>query len=321
VNKQEAEDLENEDQIRGRLGEHLYRQRVNLQRFHAAQIIGPGRSLFHPENLPLIRILIRGFARCFGVHGWGIRNARDIRINTNKVALPGLAPSFHGLRILQLSDLHLDIDPAITDALLERLVKVDYDLCVITGDYRAETTGDPEACFRETERVMAALHQPVYGILGNHDFIEMTPRLEAMGIHMLINEQVVLEREEDRLVLAGVDDPHFYETDDFEDALRGAPEGAPVVMLSHTAEPYRQALAAGVGLMLCGHTHGGQLCLPGGVVIMHNARHPRWMNKGPWRYHHLQGYTATGIGCSIVPMRYFCPPEITIHVLESAAPL
>lgn len=301
-----------------RLGDHLYRQRMNLEHFHAAQIIGPGRTIFHPENLPLLRTLIRVFTKCLGIYGWGIRNARDIRHNTHEIALPDLDPAFDGFRILHLSDLHLDIDPAITDALLKRLQGIDYDICVITGDYRAETTGDPGPCLVETRRVVEALKQPVYGILGNHDFLEMVPDLEEMGIHMLINEHVKLHRGDGALILAGIDDPHFYETDDFGDALQGAPQDGPVVLLSHTAEPHRQALAAGVGLMLCGHTHGGQFCLPGGAALIHNARHPRSMNAGPWRYHNLRGYTSTGIGCSLVPMRFFCPPEITLHILKAS---
>jgi uncharacterized protein len=251
---------------------------------------------------------------------WGMarRNARRIALREHVVALRKLSPRFEGFRILQLSDLHLDIDPEITAALLERLQEAHYDLCVITGDFRAETWGNWGPALEETARVVAQLKPPVYAILGNHDFLEMVEPLEQLGLKMLLNEHVRIARGDDGIYLIGIDDPHFYETDNLEKALEGVPQEATKILLSHTAEPHRQALASGIDLMLSGHTHGGQLCLPGGYALLHNAQHPRSMGRGPWRIEELQGYTSSGAGCSMLPVRLFCPPEITVHVLRRA---
>ncbi len=93
------------------------------------------------------------------------------------------------------------------------------------------------------------------------------------------------------------------------------PEGEPSILLAHSPEIYKQACYAGFQLMLCGHTHGGQICLPGGFPLIVNAQCPRRICRGAWRYDSLQGYTSSGCGSSIVPARFNCPPEVTIHEL------
>ena len=88
------------------------------------------------------------------------------------------------------------------------------------------------------------------------------------------------------------------------------------MLLSHTPELYRQAAHAGFDLMLCGHTHGGQICLPGGVPVLTNADCPRRYCAGRWRHHRMHGYTSRGTGVSMVDVRLNCPPEVTLHRLR-----
>lgn len=303
--------------LRERLGVHHYRQRMNVEHYHAAEVFGGGRTRFHPENFPILRLILQTVLRASLLYGWGNRNARRHQVRENSVRLRRLPAAFEGYRILQISDLHLDIDPAITTSLVKLLASLEYDLCVVTGDYRFETFGAIDNAMAETQRVMAAIRGPRYGILGNHDALGMTPHLESMGLPILLNEHVVLEHHGAEIYLAGVDDPHYYETEDFERAITGIPPGATTLLLSHSAETYRKALACGIDYMLSGHTHGGQICLPGGFAPLRNAQHPRYMDKGPWCYHELQGYTTTGVGCSMVPVRFFCPPEVVVHTLRS----
>jgi predicted MPP superfamily phosphohydrolase len=153
-------------------------------------------------------------------------------------------------------------------------------------------------------------------VLGNHDFVEIVPPLEAAGLRFLLNESIAVERGGDRLHLVGVDDPHYYETDNLEDALAGLPDDEPKVLLCHSPELYRPAAACGLDLMLCGHTHAGQICLPGGIPLLTNARCPRRLRVGAWRYRELAGYTSAGTGSCGVPVRFFCPPEMTLHELR-----
>ena len=133
---------------------------------------------------------------------------------------------------------------------------------------------------------------------------------------MLLNESVVIERGAARIFLAGIDDAHFYRADNIEKAASGIPIGACSILLSHTPEVYQRAAHAGFNVTLSGHTHGGQICLPGGIPIELNAKLPRCMGAGAWQYQSMIGYTSVGAGTSAVQVRFNCPPEVTLHYLE-----
>jgi predicted MPP superfamily phosphohydrolase len=313
---EEAQDGQWETALRDRVGALHLRQRLGIQRDHAAQILGRGRTFFHIENWYSVHALMRLAMRATGLYGRGRRNAAAIRVRRNPVAISHLPAAFDGFVLLHLTDLHLDMSPAISYALIERVRALDYDLCVITGDFRARTYGGVEAALAQAERLRLHLSGEVLAVLGNHDFIEMVPGLEAAGIRMLLNESAVIEREGARLHLAGIDDPHYYQVDNLEKAAAGIPDDGASILLSHSPEVFRHAAHAGFDLMLCGHTHGGQVCLPGGVALTYNARCPRRMGKGAWRYHGLQGYTSVGAGSCLVDARFNCPPEITLHELR-----
>jgi predicted MPP superfamily phosphohydrolase len=145
----------------------------------------------------------------------------------------------------------------------------------------------------------------------------MLPGLEALGLAMLVNEHVELRRAGASLFLVGIDDAHYYGVDNVAQAASTVPADAVSILLSHTPEIYRQAAHAGFDLMLCGHTHGGQICLPGERAITLDARCPRYMGNGPWRYERMRGYTSVGSGSCIVPVRLNCLPEVTLHTLRA----
>jgi uncharacterized protein len=129
---------------------------------------------------------------------------------------------------------------------------------------------------------------------------------------------VTIVRGNQRIHLAGIDDAHYYRADNIEKAACEIPPDEFSILLSHTPEVYRQAAHAGFRLVLSGHTHGGQICLPGSVPVTLDAVLPRSMGSGPWKYHTTVGYTSTGVGTSIVAVRFNCPPEITLHHLQRA---
>lgn len=97
------------------------------------------------------------------------------------------------------------------------------------------------------------------------------------------------------------------------------PAGEPAILLSHSPETWREAAALKFDLLLAGHTHGGQLCLPGGMPLVRNAPVPRRLLAGPWTEGTLTGYTSRGTGACGVAARLFCPPEITLHTLRRTA--
>lgn len=301
-----------------RVGPSHLRQRMGIESDHEAQIFGQGFNFFHIENWDSLHSAVKITLRLLFLHGRGRRNALDIQVNHNDLALRDLPKALDGYTILHISDLHLDMNSEMPGALIQRLLQAEYDLCVLTGDFRAKTYGPYESALDAMRRVRAHLQGPVYGVLGNHDTIQMVPGLEAIGIRMLLNESVTIERDGAELCIAGIDDPHYYRADNMEKASEGITEGAPSILLSHSPEIYKHAAHAGFQVMFCGHTHGGQICLPGGFPLMCNASCPRDMCSGSWQYHQLIGYTSRGSGACIVDMRINCPPEITLHRLRRA---
>ena len=174
----------------------------------------------------------------------------------------------------------------------------------------------PNWCRHADESVKARLG--VVGILGNHDVSEEVPALERLGVRMLINEALEVRRGRESAWVIGVDDPHYYGCDDLPTALRAVPSDAFKILLVHTPELIQEAAAAGVDLYLCGHTHGGQVCLPVIGPLLINANCSRAYARGVWQYHTLQGYTNPGVGTSGVPVRFWCPPEIGLVELRCA---
>lgn len=245
------------------------------------------------------------------------RLARSPEVVEREIRLPGLPAGFDGYRILQLTDFHFDFAPDLVGILKGMVGELAFDLCVLTGDYRGEDYGPYEESLQALEQVRSVLGESVYAVLGNHDSVEILLRFPEMGIRGLVNEAVWLERGGDRILLAGVDDGHWYRTHDFEPMRDQIAEAAVTVLLSHTPELYREAAAEGVEVMLSGHTHGGQLCLPGGIPLVAHVRDtPREMIRGAWVWEGVQGYTSRGAGTSSVDCRLFCPGEITVHVLR-----
>jgi predicted MPP superfamily phosphohydrolase len=298
--------------LESRLGSDQARERLRLETVHEA------RALHRREkNWYAHPALIRLGLRLIGMYGRARRNALRIEVRRNEIVLPNLASEFDGFTLLHLSDLHVDINDSIVTHIAAAVYELEYDMCVLTGDYRAATSGPFEDTLDGMRRICTVLRGPILGVLGNHDSIRMVPALEAMGIRLLLNESLAIERGAAVLQFAGVDDPHYFHADDIERAAAGIDEKrGRTILLAHTPEIYREAAQAGFDLLLCGHTHGGQICLPGGFPITLDARLPRQYGRGAWRYQQMQGYTSVGAGTSIVDARINCPPEVTLHRLR-----
>lgn len=299
-----------------RLGRRHARQRLGVEKDHEAQVFGQGINFFHIENLTIGHAVIRAVLMGTGLYWRGLRNAAKVEVRENLIDAPHLPEAFDGLSILQISDLHVDMSEGAMARLIQLLPTIPYDLCILTGDYRGNTWGPYEPSLAGMEKLCAQLKGPVYGVLGNHDTILMVPRLEEMGVRMLLNEADTIERGDERLHLAGVDDAHFYRMENIEKASDNIPHEEFSILVTHTPEIYRQAAHADFDVLISGHTHGGQICLPGGIPITLSAVLPRALGSGPWRHHDMIGYTAVGAGSSVVPVRFNCPPEVTLHRLR-----
>ena len=299
-----------------RLGPLHARQRLGIERDHEAQVFGQGLTFFHLENSSWAEWIIRNVLKATGLYWRARQNAERILVKRNDMRFKTLPPLFEGFTILHISDLHVDMNEVAMDRLIELVGSMQYDVCVLTGDYRGRTFGPFQPALDGVARVGTHLKQPIYAVLGNHDTIQMVPGLEAMDIRVLLNECETIVRENQRIYLAGIDDAHFFRVDNIEKAALSIPRGEFSILLSHTPEVYRQAAHANFDLMLSGHTHGGQICLPGSIPIKLEAVLPRRMGAGPWQYNDMTGYTSVGAGSSVVPVRLNCPPEITLHHLR-----
>jgi len=303
--------------LQNRLGRLHAKLRLGIEADHEAQVFGQGINYFHIENLTLSRFVIEASLRLTGLYWRGRRNAARVEIRHNYVTLPQIPKAFDGFTILQISDLHVEMSRDAMAHLTAILKAISYDLCVLTGDYRGPSFGPYEAALETMSRISAELKKPAYGVLGNHDTVCMLRGLEEMGIRMLLNENATIKRNGRCIYLAGIDDAHFYRADNIEKAVSGIPSDEFSILLSHTPEIYRQAALADFNLLLSGHTHGGQICLPGRIPITLDSVLPRHMGAGPWKHRDMIGYTSVGAGTSIVPVRFNCPPEVTLHHLRA----
>lgn len=302
--------------LEARIGRMHLRQRLGLEGEHEAHVVRRGTHFFHLENWYSVHGFIRAALTLAGLHGRGRRNALNIQARDNDVWLSRLPAAFDGYTLLHLSDLHLDMSDDYLNRLIERVHGLTHDVCVLTGDFRFRTFGPYMPALDALARLRPHLGEPVYAVLGNHDTIRMVPGMEALGISVLMNESVQIERAGETLALVGIDDAHYFRTHNFHKAMAEVAPDACAILLSHTPEPYRHAAHADFSLMLCGHTHGGQICLPGGVPILTDSDAPRAFARGAWQYHGMAGYTSVGCGASIVDVRLNCPPEITLHRLR-----
>ena len=299
-----------------RIGAEHVERRLKVETEHEAQLFGQGLIFFNLENWYSAPWIIRSALKLFGLYGRARRNADHIVVRRNTLEFVKLPAAFDNFTILHLSDLHVDISEGAMRRLVSIVRDLQYDICVLTGDYRGKTYGPFEKSLKGINELRAQLKGPLFGVLGNHDSIYMVPALEAMSIRMLFNECEMIVRDGQQIYLAGVDDPHFYRADDIEKAASRIPQDAFSILLSHTPEVYDRAACAGFDVMFSGHTHGGQLCLPGGIPIKLEARLPRAMGAGAWRHADMAGYTSVGIGTSLLPVRLNCPPEVTLHTLR-----
>ncbi len=303
-----------------RIGATHAGKRLEMQAHYSALLLSGHHIHVHMEEFPAIAWLLKTSLKATGLWARAVRNSTNYRLVEHVVPLPHLPEAFDGFRILHLSDLHIEgmIDKG--QALQAILPTLQYDLCVLTGDFRFRTYGSYDKTLRLMEKLVNTIRAPfgVTGILGNHDWLEMVPGLEHTGIRMLLNETQALEKGSEAIWLLGLDDVHYYETGDLEKAVGAAPTDAVRILLVHSPEIIPEAFTAGMDLYLCGHSHGGQICLPGGKPIITHCRCARSYKAGAWRHESMRGYTSRGVGTSLFPIRLFCQPEIIIHTLRKA---
>ncbi len=256
-----------------------------------------------------------------GLYGRGRRNAERLVLREIDLHFTRLPEAFHGFTILHLSDPHLDGMPGLEHRVLEVLNGREVDLCVLTGDYRERFHGPADSAIAAMSTLVGGIRarQGFAGVLGNHDGCRMLEPLEALGIRMLVNESILLEKGGETLQFLGTDDVHYYFTEAALDALQDAGNHFTIGLI-HSPELFEEASRAGVDLYLCGHSHAGQVCLPGGHPLATQLKRGRKYFKGLWRYGSMRGFTHAGVGTSCLPVRFNTRGEVVLLRLLRGSP-
>lgn len=301
-----------------RFGRDLYEKRLRHENERELKLNGKVR--FCP--VPIFKFILTIVFKVTFLWKRGYRNYLSPKVEEHSLILPRLPKEFDGFRILHLSDLHLDLDAKLVPEIINSIKNLEYDLCVITGDFNNLTVHKSGSAMPETEQLARAIKSPIYACLGNHDSLLDVPYLEAAGVNVLLNEGVELKRDGASIWIGGVDDANIYKSDDIARAFSLAPTNSFKLLLSHTPSTYAKAAAEGVDLVLAGHVHGGQICFPGGVMLhkvigWKNDPSPDRVWVGHWQEgEHTQGWTSRGVGSCGVPLRFNCPPEIGLITLR-----
>ena len=298
--------------------EALWRKRLAMETKCLRRRRADDKSAAYHEG-PRIK-LSRALLKMVGLFAKGTRNANSPVFRELTFGFATLPAAFDGFRILHLSDFHFDDRPGFVEAMAGVIEGVAADLCVLTGDYRFNRQTPCRSVYAGMRKLLSSLtvRDGILAILGNNDMSDCIPSFRAMGIRMLVNERFELARNGQSIWFAGVDDPHEFHCDSLPHAVEAIPPGAFTILLAHSPEIIPQAAEHGIDLYLCGHTHGGQVCLPRIGPLYLNARCARTYAAGVWRYGNLQGFTTTGIGASTFPVRFNCPPEAAILTLRKA---
>ena len=277
----------------------------------------------------LASIGVVGFVALQVAFGFGAGQRRIERTRV-RVRVPGLAPELEGLRVVQISDLHIGnhLDGERLSRMVERTNALDPDVLVLTGDL---FDFDP-APVEDGARRLAGLRarHGVYAVLGNHDhyvgadLVADALARRAPQIRLLRNEIVRLPLEAP-LYLAGADDPgrdwsaRRLELPGLARLAAARPGDGPTLLLVHRPEAFPQAARLGFPLVICGHTHGGQLALPGTRGQYNLASLVTRFSRGLYRLGDSTLYVNRGLGVGGPALRIHCPREIATLELASGS--
>lgn len=268
----------------------------------------------------------------------------NIKIERYVVAIKNLPQSFDGVKIVHLSDFHSLWFGSREKRVLQMLEELEPDFIFITGDFvdpitKIVTDRNLRSVKIFWQELGRKYQGRIFGVLGNHDTIIVKNYLEKSGITILDNENRRIwigqefiypvrdsgnknegqkEHISNGVYLIGVDDP-WTGRDNLVQAMEGIENDIPKILLAHAAEIIDKAVEKRIDLVLVGHTHGGQINFPVlGRLIQPLSEYGRKYLSGLFKMNSTYLYANRGIGTSVIPVRFNCPPEITLIKLRSA---
>jgi len=253
---------------------------------------------------------------------YGLQLRAGLTVSETEISIAGLPPAFDGAGIMLITDLHAGpfMSPAALRGVFDRLQGLQPDLLLLGGDLTTSRVSEMEPQRAQFGALRAPLG--VFAVLGNHDHYTGEPAamrafLEECGITVLHNRSVTIRRHDQTIALCGIDDLHHGEPD-LEGALQNVDENGTTLLLSHNPDIFFEAARRGVSLVLSGHTHGGQIRIPGLPVLVRMSRFR--LDHGHYRTDGSQLVVSRGLGVTGMPLRIACAPEAIFLRLRAAPP-
>ena len=256
------------------------------------------------------------FLKLTGYYQKGYGNAKTIKVNEFTLTYPNLPATFNGFRILHLSDLHIDSIPGFASLINNKIKNLGFDICFLTGDYRKDISGSILHILKPFKILSKYIQAPygTFAVLGNHDTFLMAQYEKQSGLELLVNESVEIEKDGQKILVTGTDDPFSFYTEQAMLCLETKGYDFKVALV-HTSELAKAAAHNKYDLYLCGHTHGGQICLKEGFPLVCHQFEGKNFNQGQWKIGKMTGYTSRGAGVSGMPVRFNCTAEVTLITL------
>ena len=233
--------------------------------------------------------------------------------NPHDLPIENLPPALVGLRIVHITDLHLRSKwSKAYDELIGRLCDHPPDLILSSGDF-VDDLFDHRGTWPLLERLVTQLRSRLglFAVTGNHDGDLLGPKLLSLGIHLINRRYVKLESENAAIELIGLPGVKRYSFDPkFISKIPPRQSGVPRIAIGHFPDQIRLIASLRADALLVGHTHGGQICLPGGQALIRHDSLPRKMARGAHRIGDTTLFVNRGMGFTRWPIRAFCPAEI-----------
>lgn len=253
----------------------------------------------------------------------------ECMIVENAVTIRSAGTGWHGRRIVQISDIHLH---AFTEEwflakIVKKINELQPDVVLVTGDF---ITGGTWAKWGLSSastcaEILSEIKCPYkFGCIGNHEVNvgakAVLERLKPSGLQMLVNESAIIGSKGDELCIVGLDQASVPEHPaDYLRRFLPARQSSPLIVMLHEPDMVDQLLEVpfiqNVDLIVSGHSHGGQIRFPGLAPLWLPIGAEKYY-EGAYRFDQVQLYVNRGIGSINLPLRLFCPPEITVHTLR-----
>lgn len=276
------------------------------------------------------RLLVAVFILLIALVLWTVWANTALELNRYQVSSSRLPKAFDGFKIVQISDLHNAEIGDDNDKLIATIKQANPDIIVITGDMIDSRRTDVEVALDFAEEAVKIA--PCYYVNGNHElrvseYEELKEGLNKLGVKVLENDKIELNRETSKISLLGISDPSFEATylmtdedkvaEVYLDKL-AATDNNFKILLSHRPELFEEYFKAGIDLALSGHAHGGQIRLPlvGGIIAPHQGLFPEY-DGGLYIKENTHMVVSRGIGNSLFPLRFNNRPEVVLIELQS----